>query len=262
MTVKIKIKSKKTKSNIIKNNSCDKLFSKRQLEIKKFQFNTEVAEVFDDMVLRSVPFYNEVHRIVLDLLKYHLKSEGRIYDLGCSTGTTLLNIFNWTKKNNLKNIKLVGIDNSQAMIKRCTAKWQKEGIQGAIALCHDIDQVKLEKCDVIIMNYTLQFMAQTKRLKLVKKIYQSLRPGGIFILSEKLKSSNEVIDQELINLYYDFKRRNGYSELEIFQKREALDKFLIPWPSEKQMKLLKSAGFQKSEMIFRWYNFGTFLGIK
>lgn len=255
MTVKKKLKKKKVVT-------LDRVFAKRQKEIKKFQFNNIVAEVFDDMVTRSIPIYFEVHRLICDLLTHHLTSGGRVYDLGCSTGSTILNIHKWAQKNNIEDILLIGVDNSQAMIKQCTAKWESEKVLGAIALCQDLDQIKLEKCDIVIMNYTLQFISPQKRLKLVRKIHKALRPGGIFILSEKLKSNNEVVDKELIKLYYDFKRRNGYSELEISQKREALEKVLIPWTSEKQLKLLKTAGLIKSEMIFRWYNFGTFIGIK
>ncbi len=115
---------------------------------------------------------------------------------------------------------------------------------------------------MVIMNYTLQFIPRDRRLGLVKKIYDSLNTGGVFIFSEKIVSSNTSVNDLLTDLYYDFKRRNGYSELEISQKREALENVLIPLTAEEQMELLQKAGFVKCEVLFRWYNFACFIGIK
>lgn len=262
MKTKYKARPKKNLPSVRTSSAPDHLFAKRQKEIKKFEFNHDVAEVFDDMVNRSIPFYSQVHEIIEDLLKYHLKNNDKIYDLGCSTGTTLLNISNWVSANKYKNISLVGIDNSPAMIHKCHEKWKRQGIKNATAICGTIEDYPLKKCSVVIMNYTLQFIPPKLRKKLVKKIIQALRPGGILIISEKLKSTNQEIQCLLTDLYYDFKRHNGYSELEISQKRQALDDVLIPWTAEQQIKLLKNSGFKKTEMVFRWYNFGTFIGVK
>jgi tRNA (cmo5U34)-methyltransferase len=112
------------------------------------------------------------------------------------------------------------------------------------------------------MNYTLQFIDPALRFDLMKKIYDSLRPGGLFIFSEKIASSQSRVQETITDLYYDFKRRNGYSELEISQKREALENVLIPYTASEQLELMRKAGFNQSEMIFRWYNFACFIGMK
>ncbi|OUR96636.1 carboxy-S-adenosyl-L-methionine synthase CmoA [Halobacteriovorax marinus] len=239
----------------------DKFFAQEMKSIKSFEFNHDVAEVFDDMVSRSVPFYDEIHRIILDLVDRNYNG-GVIYDLGCSTGTTISILDKHFKKRNLKTPDYIGIDDSGPMLEKFNQKIKKGKIQTAQALCQDINDVKFRKSGMVIMNYTLQFIKPNKRLDLLKKVYKSLDKGGMFILSEKIKCSGHTVNDLLIELYYDFKRRNGYSELEISQKREALENVLIPITPEKQIALLKEAGFKKVEMIFRWYNFACYLGVK
>lgn len=239
----------------------DKFFAEEMSSIKSFEFNHDVAEVFDDMVSRSVPFYDEIHRIILDLVdrKY---DEGAIYDLGCSTATTISILDKHFKKRGLSSPDYIGIDNSAPMLEKAQEKIKKNKVKTAELVCSDIADVNFRKSGMIIMNYTLQFIKPNARPDLLKKIYKSLDKGGMFILSEKIKCSGHTVNDLLIELYYDFKRRNGYSELEISQKREALENVLIPITPEKQIELLKKAGFKKVEMIFRWYNFACYLGVK
>jgi tRNA (cmo5U34)-methyltransferase len=239
----------------------DQVFAKEIDSIKSFEFNHDVAEVFDDMVSRSVPFYDEIHRIILDLIDRNYDG-GAIYDLGCSTGTTISIIDKHFKKKGQSSPDYIGIDNSAPMLEKCLEKIKKNKIQNVDLQCLDINDVAFRKSGMVVMNYTLQFIKPTKRAELLKKVYKSLDKGGMFILSEKIKSSGHTINDLLIELYYDFKRRNGYSELEISQKREALENVLIPLTPEKQMEQLKKAGFKKVEMIFRWYNFACYLGVK
>ncbi|PIK16334.1 carboxy-S-adenosyl-L-methionine synthase CmoA [Halobacteriovorax sp. JY17] len=239
----------------------DKFFAKEMGSIKSFEFNHDVAEVFDDMVSRSVPFYDEIHRIILDLVDRKYEG-GAIYDLGCSTATTISILDKHFKKRDIKTPDYIGIDNSAPMLEKASEKIKKNKVTNAELICNDIADVNFRKSGMIIMNYTLQFIKPTERPDLLKKIYKSLDKGGMFILSEKIKSSGHTVNDLLIELYYDFKRRNGYSELEISQKREALENVLIPITPEKQIELLKKAGFKKVEMIFRWYNFACYLGVK
>ena len=239
----------------------DQVFAKEIDSIKSFEFNHDVAEVFDDMVSRSVPFYDEIHKIILDLIDRNYNG-GAIYDLGCSTGTTISIIDKHFKRKVISTPDYIGIDNSSAMLEKCLEKIQKNKIQNVDLQCLDISDVPFRKSGVVVMNYTLQFIKPTKRPDLLKKVYKSLDKGGMFILSEKIKSSGHTINDLLIELYYDFKRRNGYSELEISQKREALENVLIPLTPEKQIEQLRKAGFKKVEMIFRWYNFACYLGVK
>ncbi len=239
----------------------DKFFAKEMASIKSFEFNHDVAEVFDDMVSRSVPFYDEIHKIILDLVDRKYEG-GAIYDLGCSTATTISILDKHFKKRGFKTPDYIGIDNSAPMLEKASEKIKRNKVINAELVCSDIANVNFRKSGMIIMNYTLQFIKPTERPDLLKKIYKSLDKGGMFILSEKIKSSGHTVNDLLIELYYDFKRRNGYSELEISQKREALENVLIPITPEKQIELLKKAGFKKVEMIFRWYNFACYLGVK
>lgn len=236
----------------------DRYFAEPMKEIKPFVFDDGVAEVFDDMVSRSVPFYHEIHRIIKDLLSYKFKDGDTVYDLGCSTATTieLMSKHLWDKQ-----AKFVGVDSSSAMIQK--AKEKLENLWHSYELITaDIEDVEIKNAGMVVMNYTLQFIDKERRPKLLKKIHDGLRPGGLFVFSEKIDSEDQDIHNLLTTLYYDFKKRQGYSELEIAQKREALERVLVPHTPETQIELLKQAGFIKTSMIFRWYNFACFIGIK
>ena len=148
------------------------------------------------------------------------------------------------------------------MIDKCCHKLQQGSVTNYQLVCDKIENIDFKKSKLIIMNYTLQFIPVEQRLPLLKRIFKSLENGGILILSEKIISESNDFNPLLTTLYYDFKRRNGYSELEIHQKREALENVLIPLTPSDQLELLKRAGFQKEDMIFRWYNFACFMGIK
>jgi tRNA (cmo5U34)-methyltransferase len=237
----------------------DQYFKNLMSHVPPFEFNQKVADVFDDMVQRSVPFYQEVHRLIIDLLSHQTKPNQLIMDLGCSTGTTICLI---EKSLPEKKFSYIGIDNSAPMIEKAQAKLDLYQIQNAELLVQDINLVDFKQVDHVIMNYTLQFIPLEKRNELVKKIFQQLPAGGMFILSEKIKTEDDSFHSLVNELYYDFKRRNGYSELEISQKREALENVLIPLKSSELIKLLNNSGFKQVEMIFRWYNFASFVGIK
>ncbi|MBT3583600.1 MAG: carboxy-S-adenosyl-L-methionine synthase CmoA [Halobacteriovoraceae bacterium] len=239
----------------------DTVFSDKRDAITGFQFDDEVAAVFDDMVSRSVPFYNEIHRIILDLLDRVFKNQGPIYDLGCSTGSTISIIAKHLEKKGITP-QFIGVDNSRAMLDKCEEKLKEHKVDQVRLHCQNIEDVSIHDAEVVLMNYTMQFIPTEKRQALLKKVYDGLRPGAMFILSEKINCTESSIHELVTELYYDFKRRNGYSELEISQKREALENVLVPLTPKEQITNLKSAGFEKSEMVFRWYNFACYLGIK
>ncbi|WP_187648200.1 carboxy-S-adenosyl-L-methionine synthase CmoA [Nitrosophilus labii] len=233
----------------------DKVFSK---PIKKqFEFDEEVASVFDDMINRSVPFYKEVLELVSTLAVKNVENNGLIYDLGCSTGSTLIEIFAISGK----KLRLVGLDSSKAMIER--AKRKAKAYNATIEFIEgDILEFSFEKADLFISNYTLQFIRPLKRDKLVKKIYNSLKEDGIFIFSEKVISEDKILNKQLIDIYFDFKKRQGYSDFEIMQKREALENVLVPYSVKENEEMIKNAGFKYCETIFRWANFVTFFARK
>ena len=233
----------------------DKVFTK---PIKKqFEFDEEVAAVFDDMLQRSVPYYKESQKITEFFALKYLKNDSILYDLGSSTASLLINI---SRKLKVK-AKLVGLDNSDAMLeqarKKCVALGANIELKNA-----DILEYPYEKADVFVSNYTLQFIRPLVREELVKKISTSLNKESIFIFSEKVISHNSKLNKDLIECYYDFKKENGYSEYEIMQKREALENVLVPYSEEENIKMAKNCGFSHCEVVFRWANFATFIAIK
>jgi len=236
----------------------DQVFSQNRSPLP-FKFDREVAECFDDMIERSVPFYREILGILGDLAPYYLDQGDLVYDLGCSTATTI----KYIKETHPKlNLQMVGVDNSAPMIEQAKNKLQNSSFAGVELQVGDINQLEFKPCGAVILNYTLQFIPLSQRPLLLEKIYQALRPGGFVFISEKLQSDTPYCQELITDLYYDFKRRNGYSETEIAQKRAALENVLIPLPGHEHLKILKASGFEESEMIFRWYNFASFIGIK
>ena len=233
----------------------DKVFNKEI--IKQFEFDEEVASVFDDMLSRSVPFYDEALNLTTDFAIKNSKDGDIILDLGCSTASTLIEIYRKSKH----KLKLVGIDNSPAMLKRANRKIRAYGADIDL-LERDILKNSFIKSNVIITNYTLQFIRPLYREELVKKIYNSLRDNGVFIFSEKVVSEDNFLNKQLIDKYFEFKKEQGYSEFEIVQKREALENVLIPYSENENIKLLKRVGFKNSETIFKWVNFATFIARK
>jgi tRNA (cmo5U34)-methyltransferase len=226
---------------------------------KQFEFDAEVAAVFDDMLLRSVPFYKESQALTQRFALNALSQGGIVYDLGCSTASLLLEIERSAGKGG--DVRLIGIDNSPAMIEHTLKKIEAYGSD--IELYEgDILQFPYEKAQVIISNYTLQFIRPMVRDTLVRTISEALNEGGVFIFSEKVVSEDPKLNKELIDCYYDFKKVQGYSEYEIVQKREALENVLIPYTMNENIQMAKNSGFKTCEVLFRWANFATFIAIK
>jgi len=233
----------------------DKVFTK---PIKKqFEFDEEVAAVFDDMLSRSVPFYKESQKITEFFALKHLDDTSLLYDLGSSTATLLLNIRAKLKNNAI----LVGLDNSEAMLNQARKKCEAYGAKIELYKA-DIIEYDYKEADVFVSNYTLQFIRPLVREELVKKIKNSLKKDGIFIFSEKVISHHTKLNKDLIECYYDFKKEMGYSEFEIMQKREALENVLVPYSEDENIKMAKNCGFSHCEVVFRWANFATFIAIK
>ena len=225
--------------------------------VKQFEFDEEVASVFDDMIARSVPFYKENMALVKDLTIKNTKEGDLVYDLGSSTGSLLIDIANKSPH----KLRLVGIDNSEAMVNRAQKKSAAFGAEVTFVV-GDIVQYPLESAEVVISNYTLQFIRPIKREELVRKIFASLKKNGLFLFSEKIISEDKWLNKQLIDIYFDFKRAQGYSDYEIAQKREALENVLVPYSLEENMEMVKKAGFSFVEPIFRWANFATFIARK
>ncbi len=233
----------------------DEIF-KKPIE-KQFEFDENIASVFDDMLERSIPFYREVISLVCDVIALHVKDNSTIIDLGCSTANTLLAV----EKRCKCSIKSIGYDNSEAMLMQAKRKIDAYGVNIELKLA-DILEVDLPKNNVVIANYMLQFIRPLQREEFIRKIYDSLEEGGLFIFSEKIIYEDKKLNKKMIDIYYDFKKNQGYSEFEISQKREALENVLIPYSEEENKNLILKSGFQSIETLFKWGNFVTFLALK
>ncbi len=230
----------------------DKVF-KEPIE-KMFEFDEAVASVFDDMLSRSVPFYDEVRKLVISLILAEQEEGKSVLDLGSSTAKFLLDLH--SKMDTKMHLK--GLDNSQAMLDRAEQKCQAFGANIELELADMLTYDYLNE-DVIVANYTLQFIRPMQRIELIRKLYEGLNDGGIFIFSEKVVFEDKKLDKELIDIYYDYKKEQGYSEYEIAQKREALENVLIPFTIKENIQMCKDAGFENIETIFQWANFVTFV---
>jgi len=240
------------RGNIVKE---DKVFT--QKISKKFEFDEAVASVFDDMLSRSVPFYDEVRKLVIALILAEQREGLKVLDLGSSTAKFLLDLH---AKMDVK-MQLKGLDNSQAMLDRATQKCQAFGAEIDLELA-DMLNYRYENEDVVVANYTLQFIRPMQRTGLVKKLYEGMNEDGLFIFSEKVVFKDKKLDKDLIDIYYSYKKEQGYSEYEIAQKREALENVLIPFTIEENIRMCKEAGFRSVDTIFQWSNFVTFVAKK
>ncbi len=186
-----------------------------------------------------------------------------MYDLGVSTATTLAAL----SKQLPEEAELIGYDNSPAMIERAKQKLREQGMEGRIDLrCADlneaVDSLPLDGAGVVLMKWTLQFIRPLHRDHLIRHIYESLHEDGVLIVAEKVLSNRGPINRFFIDFYYEYKRRNGYSEVEIARKREALDKVMIPYRIEENVELFRRSGFEMVDTYFQWYNFAGFLCVK
>jgi tRNA (cmo5U34)-methyltransferase len=227
---------------------------------REFQFDGKVADVFDDMLNRSVPCYRMVIEMISSLLGQALGPGDQVYDLGCSTGQTLVEL---ARELSRLDLKFTGIDNSPAMISKALHKAGVFSLADRLDFREDdITTVDISGAGAVIMNYTLQFIRPVQRQDFLARIHQALRPGGMLIISEKILCQDPELNRAYIDFYLDFKRQNGYSETEISRKREALENVLIPFSIKENLELLKAAGFTSSETFFQWFNFASIVAIK
>lgn len=238
----------------------DTVFETPGKPVGDFTFNAGVADVFDDMVSRSVPFYEEMQRMVCELAGDFATPNSNLYDIGCSTATTMLAMNDVVEQ----SVKFIGIDNSADMLAKAEQKVKSMGINRVMEFQNaDLHQgFFVDNASVISMILTLQFVRPLYRERITKMFYDGLNDNGALILIEKLTSEDTIFNRLFIDHYYDFKRRNGYSETEIAKKREALENVLIPYRLDENAELLKEAGFRKVEPFFRWYNFCGIIAVK
>lgn len=238
----------------------DTLFSRPISELNDWQFDEKVAHVFSDMVERSIPGYATIIKMIGQFASRFVQDQTQIYDLGCSLGEASLSIL---RHLNHRSASILAIDNSAPMVERCKIRLaQYKHTLDYQVLCDDICQIPIQNASFVVLNFTLQFIPRAERLALIQKIYAGLKPNGVLILSEKYHFDDPVMNELLIDLHYDFKRANGYSELEISQKRTMLENVMLLDPIETHLERLRSVGFRSVSTWYQCLNFGSMIAIK
>ena len=235
----------------------DNLFNK-QSDIADFRFDQDVVKVFDDMVRRSVPGYESMIQMIGLIARMYGQDNTNYYDLGSSTGAITLSI---ALNNKSKNNQFFAIDNSKEMVEQCEKNLHSK-VDNLQAICDDINQVQIKSASIVVLNLTLQFIDVNLRFNLIKKIYDGLEPGGILIISEKIHFDDAVTQNHITKLHIDFKKENGYSELEIANKRQAIENVLITETKEQHLNRLRECGFVETSCFFQCLNFVSFLSVK
>ncbi|MFL1381218.1 MULTISPECIES: carboxy-S-adenosyl-L-methionine synthase CmoA [unclassified Nocardiopsis] len=227
-----------------------------------FVFDETVASVFDDMVGRSVPLYTEIQRMTVELALRFLSGNGSVYDIGCSTGNTLMHLMEQVDA--ASGTRFIGVEPSPAMREHCQAKVRAAGFGHRFDLMETpIEDIPgLPEARVVIMLFTLQFVRPPQRDAVLAKIHDSLEPGGALILGEKVLGDDPGLARLYIDLYHDHKERSGYSRSEIARKRESLENVLVPYRVSENREALSKAGFTRVDEVFRWYNFAVYIAVR
>ena len=238
----------------------DAIYSQALDKIADFAFDDNVAAVFPDMIQRSVPGYSTIIAMTGVLAERYAQDGSRCYDLGCSLGASTLSISQHIEG---KQCRIIGVDNSEAMLKRCRDLVDASPYSPTIDLvCSDINDVCFEDASVVVLNFTLQFIPVEQRAELLKRIADGMRKGGILILSEKILFEDQHLQELNTDLHHAFKKGNGYSDMEISQKRSSIENVLIPETIQCHEDRLRDAGFQNIDVWFQCFNFASLVAIK
>jgi tRNA (cmo5U34)-methyltransferase len=235
----------------------DRVFAKPLSDLKAFEFDEQVARVFRDMISRSVPGYELLLHLIGLYASVFAQRESNIYDLGCSLGEVTQIV---AEAASGLDCVIFAVDNSTAMIEKCRQRYTKTA--NIEWQCKDIQQVEITNASLVILNLTLQFIEQDKRQSLINKIYHGLNPGGVLVLSEKVLFDEKLENERMVQLYQAFKKTQGYSDLEISQKRSALENVLVSDGQTVHRQRLDAAGFSEIYQYFRAFNFVSYLAIK
>jgi tRNA (cmo5U34)-methyltransferase len=238
----------------------DRLYATPREAITQFVFDESVASVFEDMIGRSVPGYSTLLSMFPVLSRYFIKPHTLCYDLGCSLGASTLAMQQGIEQ---PDVGIIAIDNSAAMVAKCQQLMQQHAADSDIRVQQaDICDVEISNASMVVMNFTLQFIDESVRTELIAKICQGINKGGVFVLSEKIKHEDPAQEERMVSLHHAFKKANGYSELEISQKRSALENVLRPETTGQHLQRLKTAGFSECFVWFQSFNFVSILAIK
>ena len=238
----------------------DNIFAAPLNKVTDFKFDESVVDVFPDMIQRSVPGYESIIHAIGELAAMKVTDGSRVYDLGCSLGAASLSVARATEK---KSCEIIGIDSSEAMVDRCKRIVQTFSLPNPVRVEQGMAQdIRIDNASMVIMNFTLQFIPPADRESLLKRIFDGLNPGGILVLSEKIRHPSVAGNELLIDLHHQFKRDNGYSELEVSQKRASLEKVMLTDTYAEHEQRLSNAGFDEVVMWFKCYNFTSIVALK
>ncbi|PLR37414.1 carboxy-S-adenosyl-L-methionine synthase CmoA [Chimaeribacter californicus] len=238
----------------------DTLFSAPIAKLGDWTFDERVAEVFPDMIQRSVPGYSNIISMIGMLAGRFVRPGSQVYDLGCSLGAATLSM---RRNIEVPGCRIIAVDNSPAMVERCRRHIDAFRADTPVEVIEaDIRDIPIENASLVVLNFTLQFLKPNDRQQLLDTICRGLRPGGALVLSEKFSFEDGDIGELLFNMHHDFKRANGYSELEISQKRSMLEDVMLTDSVETHKARLRQAGFAHVETWFQCFNFGSLLALK
>lgn len=236
------------------------MFAEPLAEISPFAFDEDVARVFPDMIKRSVPGYATIVNMTGVMAARYAQPGTRLYDLGCSLGASTLAM---RQQVTAPGCEIIAIDNSRAMLERCQTVLDTDAHDLPVTLsCADLEAVDITNASVVVLNFTLQFVAQQQRDHVIQAIFDGLAPGGIMILSEKVLFEDDHLNQLNIDLHHAFKRTNGYSDLEIAGKRSALENVLVAETLNAHRRRIEDAGFHSCDVWFQCFNFASLVAIK
>ena len=238
----------------------DNLFAHPLGVVPDFVFDQAVVDVFPDMIKRSVPGYETILAHCGELASRYVQADSHCYDLGCSLGASTVAMRSRIEG---RNAKIIAVDNSSAMLDKCAT------VLASVPSAVSTELVNLDICDtainnasIVVMNFTLQFIPMAQRVRLLEKIYMGLNPGGCLVISEKLHFEPPSLNTLLSDLHHQFKRAQGYSDLEISQKRDSIENVLIPETLDAHIQRLRTCGFQSASPWFQCFNFCSLVAIK
>lgn len=241
-------------------NKPDTIYATKKSHLIDFVFDEAVANVFPDMIRRSVPGYENIITMIGLFAEQYVQNHSQCYDLGCSLGAATLAMRHHIHSD---DVAIIAVDNSDSMVERCKNNIDKDTSKTDVSIvCDDIQNIPIQNASMVVLNFTLQFLEPDKRLELLTNIYSGMNDGGALVLSEKITFTDSVLHDTNIQLHEAFKKSNGYTDLEISQKRSALEKTLIPDTLETHQQRLTNIGFGKVIPWFQCFNFVSILVIK
>lgn len=238
----------------------DSLYAQPLGTIANFSFDDAVVRVFPDMIQRSVPGYSTIIAMTGVIAERYAQANSLCYDLGCSLGASTLSM---RQQLDNKQCKIIAVDNSNAMITRCKTIVDQDNHTSPIEFIQDdIQNIIVNNASVVVLNFTLQFISPGQRLSLLTNIYNGMRDGGVLLLSEKIHFDDPHLQSLNTDLHHSFKSANGYSDMEISQKRSSLENVLITDSIALHQRRFKDIGFSSVDVWFQCFNFASLVAIK